>query len=93
MEEGDFWTIGRDPDECQFVLEDPLVSADICCSVVPLKGITIENLSETNPAQLNDEDISDHPHLLTMAIRSKLATKLSAIMKMSQPILEEEAAL
>ena len=64
FEEGDTWTIGRDPDECQFVIEDPLVSRKHLIARRSPEGIVIENLSETNPILINDEEIGEHPHLL-----------------------------
>lgn len=94
LEEGDFWTIGRDPDECQFVLEDPLVSRRHLLLRRTPEGFTIENLSETNPAQLNDEDISDHPHLLTNGDSIKIGNEtLRYYEDVSAHILEEEAPL
>lgn len=64
LDEGDVWTVGRDPDECQFVIEDPLVSRRHLLIRRTPEGILIENLSDTNPAQVNDEGIGDHPRLL-----------------------------
>lgn len=64
LDEGDVWTVGRDPDECQFVIEDPLVSRRHLLIRRTPEGISIENLSDTNPAQVNDEAIGDHPRLL-----------------------------
>lgn len=65
LEDGDTWTIGRDPDECQLVIEDPLVSRKHLVARRSPEGIVVENLSETNPVLLNDEAINEQqPHLL-----------------------------
>lgn len=63
LDEGDQWVIGRDPDGCQLLVEDPAASRKhLICRVTP-EGILIENLSHTNPVQVNDEEI-DQPRLL-----------------------------
>ncbi|MBA3957793.1 MAG: type III secretion system inner membrane ring subunit SctD [Parachlamydiaceae bacterium] len=61
--DGDTWVIGRDPDSCQLLVEDPAVSRKhgLCRKVS--QGIVIENLSSTNPLTVNDEVISE-PRLL-----------------------------
>lgn len=59
LEGGESWAIGRDPDECQLVIEDPLVSRKHLVARRSLEGIVVENLSQTNPALLNDEEIQD----------------------------------
>jgi type III secretion system YscD/HrpQ family protein len=64
LEDGDTWTIGRDPDECQLVIEDPLVSRKHLIARRTSDGIVIENLSTTNPVQVNDEEIDEQPRLL-----------------------------
>lgn len=63
LEDGDHWVIGRDPDACQLLVEDPSASRKhLICRTTP-KGILVENLSETNPVQVNDEEIKE-PRLL-----------------------------
>jgi pSer/pThr/pTyr-binding forkhead associated (FHA) protein len=64
LDEGDTWVIGRDPDACQLVIEDPLVSRKHLIARRTPEGIVVENLSTTNPALLNDEEISNEPRLL-----------------------------
>jgi type III secretion system YscD/HrpQ family protein len=55
LEEGEEWVIGRDPDACQLLLEDPAASRKhLLCRNTP-EGIVLENLSQTNPVQVNDE--------------------------------------
>lgn len=63
LEEGDQWVIGRDPDSCQLLVEDPVASRrHLICRRTP-EGISIENLSATNPILVNHEQI-EKPRLL-----------------------------
>lgn len=63
FQEGEQWIIGRDPDACQLLIEDPAVSRKhLLCRATP-EGITIQNLSETNPVLINDQSLEDI-HLL-----------------------------
>lgn len=60
---GDQWLIGRDPDSCQLIVEDLAASRkQALCRRTP-DGITIENLSLTNPTLVNDEEVPQ-PRLL-----------------------------
>lgn len=63
LEGSDQWIIGRDPDACQLLIEDPAASRKhLLCRQTP-EGIILENLSTTNPAQINQE-VLNKPHLL-----------------------------
>ena len=63
LDEGKAWTIGRDPDECQLIIEDSAVSRKhLICRQTP-EGIFVENLSTTNPVLVNGETL-DAPRLL-----------------------------
>lgn len=63
LEDGEQWVIGRDPDACQLLVEDPSASRKhLVCRTTP-HGILVENLSTTNPVQVNDEEIKE-PRLL-----------------------------
>lgn len=63
LENGDEWIIGRDPDECQLLVEDPSASRKhLLCRKVPL-GIVAENLSATNPVRVNFEELKE-PRIL-----------------------------
>lgn len=58
LREGDQWIIGRDPDECQLLIEDPEASRKhVLCRKTP-EGIILENLSSTNPAQVNNQPVT-----------------------------------
>ena len=59
FEEGEEWTLGRDPDEVTLVLEDPMVSRKhLICKLTP-EGYILENLSEVNPATQNGKIITE----------------------------------
>lgn len=63
LEDSDHWVIGRDPDACQLLIEDPSASRKhLICRTTP-EGILVENLSTTNPVQINDVEVKD-PTLL-----------------------------
>lgn len=63
LHEGEEWVIGRDPDLCQILVEDPSASRrHLVCRASP-EGITVENLSDTNPILINKEAV-DKPMLL-----------------------------
>lgn len=63
FEEGDQWVIGRDPDACQLLIEDPAASRKhMICRTTP-QGILVENLSTTNPVLVNDVELKE-PTLL-----------------------------
>lgn len=55
LEGGDEWVIGRDPESCQLLLEDPSASRKHLLCRKTDEGITLENLSATNPVEINDE--------------------------------------
>lgn len=59
LEEGKEWIIGRDPDNCQFVVEDPEADRIHAKCVRTADGITIENLSSLSPVEVNGEPISE----------------------------------
>lgn len=59
FEEGNEWTLGRDPDAATIVLEDPMVSRKhVICRKTP-EGYLLENLSAVNPATQNGKVISE----------------------------------
>ena len=63
LEEGNQWIIGRDPDECQLLVEDPSASRKHLLIRKSPDGFIVENLSSTNPVQVNSEDVKE-PRLL-----------------------------
>lgn len=75
LENGDQWIIGRDPEECQLLIEDPLASRKhLICRASP-KGIIVENLSTTNPIEVNAEQLST-PRLLQNGDTLKIGSGL-----------------
>lgn len=63
LDEGNEWLLGRDPDACQLLIEDPAASRKHILIKTTPSGILMENLSHTNPVQVNDEEIQE-PRLL-----------------------------
>jgi type III secretion system YscD/HrpQ family protein len=59
LSEGDKWLVGRDPDLCDMVLPDRTVSRKHCLIQRVDDGITIEDLSHTNPIFINDQAIAE----------------------------------
>lgn len=63
LEEGNQWIIGRDPEVCQLLIEDPSASRrHLICHTSP-EGVIVENLSTTNPILVNDIAVEE-PRLL-----------------------------
>jgi type III secretion system YscD/HrpQ family protein len=59
FEEGNEWTMGRDPDVSGIVLEDPMVSRKhVVCQLTP-EGYLLDNLSAVNPATQNGKIIAE----------------------------------
>lgn len=93
LEEGQVWTIGRDPDECQLVIEDPLVSRKHLVARRTEEGYIIENLSRTNPALLNDEEIDEQGHLLQNGDTIKIGNEVLRFYEDSSAHVLDAAAL
>lgn len=53
------WTLGRDPDVSDIVLQDPMVSRKHVIVRVTPEGFVLENLSSVNPATQNGKIIVD----------------------------------
>ncbi len=64
LESGEEWTIGRDPDLCTIVIEDPKASRLHARVRKTDAGYSIENLSTTDPLLLNGQPIKA-PTILT----------------------------
>jgi len=56
LEEGDEWTIGRDPDTCNLLLEDSTVSRKHARLNKRADGIYLKNLSKVNPTLVNESE-------------------------------------
>lgn len=57
FEAGEEWVIGRDPEQCEFTLEDPSTSRRHLLCRTTAEGFQVENLSATNPIHVNQEEI------------------------------------
>lgn len=53
------WTLGRDPDLCDVLLEDPMVSRKHAVISLTPEGFIFENLSSVNPATQNGKLIAE----------------------------------
>jgi type III secretion system YscD/HrpQ family protein len=59
LEDSQEWILGRDPDVCFQVLEDPMVSRKHVLIRLQESHFFIENLSATNPATVNGEPLEE----------------------------------
>ena len=59
LEDGEEWIIGRDPDVCFQVIEDPMVSRKHVIIKRLGEDYFLENLSATNPASVNGIPVED----------------------------------
>ncbi|MFN0065320.1 MAG: type III secretion system inner membrane ring subunit SctD, partial [Chlamydiales bacterium] len=59
LERGGEWVLGRDPDQCHLVIEDPKAERRHLICRKTEEGYLIENLSETAPILLNGEALVD----------------------------------
>jgi type III secretion system YscD/HrpQ family protein len=84
LEDQDEWTMGRDPDLCDLVVEDSSISRKHLHCRRTSTGIVVENLSATNPVEVNEVVLSE-PYLLEEGDRIRLGTSLFRY------TLEEEA--
>ncbi|WP_068467253.1 type III secretion system inner membrane ring subunit SctD [Candidatus Protochlamydia phocaeensis] len=76
LDNGDSWIIGRDPEECQLVIQDPLTSRKHLVARRTNEGILVENLSQTNPIQINEEEIGSQPRLLQQGDTVKIGNEI-----------------
>lgn len=74
-EGGNEWTLGRDPESSQLVVEDPSVSRKHALFSRTPQGITVENMSSTNPVTVNNSEISE-PVLLKQGDTIRLGNNL-----------------
>ncbi len=75
LEEGNEWTIGRDPDTCDFIIEEASVSRKHARLNKTADGIFIKNLSKVNPTLVNDEEKIE-PYLLKEGDRIQVGNTL-----------------
>lgn len=75
LENGKEWVIGRDPDTCQLLIEDPVASRKHLIVRETDEGIFVENLSLTNPVEINQEEVKE-PRLLKHGDTVKIGSGL-----------------
>ncbi|MFA6914786.1 MAG: type III secretion system inner membrane ring subunit SctD [Parachlamydiales bacterium] len=73
--EGEEWTIGRDPDNCELVIEDPDASRLHARCHRVANGLVIENLSQEQPTEVNDK-VVDQPRMLQEGDTIKIGSTL-----------------
>ena len=56
LADGDEWIVGRDPDTCDFTIEDSTVSRKHARFNQSPEGIYVKNLSKVNPVLVNGEE-------------------------------------
>jgi len=99
LEDAQEWILGRDPDVCYQVLEDPMVSRKHVLIRKEDERFIIENLSATNPASINGEPLYEPHELLeddllrvgstVFRFKTSLEASLAQPAKISSPIQEE----
>lgn len=75
LEDGEEWIIGRDPDTCDFVIEDSTVSRKHARLNKTPDGIYLKNLSKINPGLVNDAE-SSTPILLKEGDRIQIGNTI-----------------
>lgn len=88
--EGEQWVIGRDPEGCDLVIEDSTVSRRHLLCKKTASGILIENLSVTNPAKLNDEELTG-PEILVEGDRLAIGDAVFYFYKSSLESVPKES--
>jgi type III secretion system YscD/HrpQ family protein len=59
FDQDELWTMGRDPDEVNIVLEDPMVSRKHATCKLTNEGYILENLSSINPVTQNGKVVAE----------------------------------
>lgn len=72
---GETWTIGRDPDNCEIVVEDPEAAKQQARCHKNAAGYVIENLSTENPTEING-DVLEEPYLLKEGDAVKIGSSI-----------------
>ena len=60
LDDNELWLFGRDENQCNFVIDDSSVSRKHLKIIKTDDGYLLNNLSETNPSEVNDEVIDQY---------------------------------
>src|SRR3972149_5000023 len=60
LDENELWLFGRDENQCNFIIDDSSVSRKHLKIIKTDDGYLLNNLSETNPSEVNDEVIDQY---------------------------------
>lgn len=88
LEEKDEWIIGRDPDQCNFVLDDTAVSRKHAIINKTDEGYVLKNLSATNPSEVNDQRVDEY--ILEEGDEIKIGDSTFLFTALSEEDLKEE---
>ena len=88
LEEKDEWILGRDPTQCNFLLEDTTVSRKHAKIYKTAEGYVIKNLSTTNPIEVNDERVDEY--LLEESDKLKIGDTIFVYTALEEEDLKEE---
>ncbi len=88
LEDKDEWIIGRDPDQCNFILEDTTVSRKHAKIYKTTEGYVIKNLSITNPIEVNNNRVDEY--LLEEDDKVKIGDTIFTFTSLEAKDLKEE---
>jgi len=88
LEEGEEWTIGRDPEQSKLILEDPSVSRKHLSIKKIDDNYQIANFSETNPIEINESTVTDE-HSLKHGDQLKIGEGIYRFYSDSEPEIED----
>ena len=87
LEDGERWVFGRDPDKSDIFVDDESVSrVHFVCTYKGPEGYYIENMSKTNPLQVNDTDLEESS-LLKDGDRVKIGHAIYRFTSVSEDIV------
>lgn len=90
LEQGNEWTLGRDPDTCDFIIEEASVSRKQARLTKTPEGIVLKNLSKVNPTLVNDEE-KERPYLLKEGDRIQVGNTVFLFSEEAIPATEPPA--
>lgn len=89
LRDADVWTIGRDPESSDLVVEDPKVSRKHLICRKTEEGYILENLSLTNPTKVNEDPVLE-PRLLHEGDKVSIGSTTFHFYMREAPKVEEE---